>query len=457
MKRLSAAVCALALLASAGCATRSSSVKAPAGSSPAEVAFFEGQRALKEARTDEAIAAFRRAVIADPGHVEAMRALVETHFRTGRIDQIVRELEQQVAASPSDPLVRYGLGIAYFAQSAAAEQKAVEQLQRATELKPDVAEFHFRLGVIHLEAERFPMAVESLTRARDLAPQVARHHLPLAMALARIGERKQAVAELRTLLELEPGRREVETAKAIMARLNDVFRDFPRAVEEDFQRGLAFMEKADSPQQAIVTFEEILDRFPDLAVVHAALGLCYLRIDNAGRALDAYRRALELAPEDARNHLYLADLYASRERFDKATEGYLAAIERDPLSEHAYERLGSIALQRGDGAQAAKWLKYLVVLRPDDPSARQSYGMALLSTGAFDDAERQFRFLLERDEKNVEALLRLGMIYAERSRREKDPALKKVHVEKAAGFFEEVLDIQPQNVFAAKSLQQLNR
>ncbi len=456
MKRLSGAVCALVLLAGVGCAS-TSQIVAPSGASPADVAFLEGQRAVKEAKTDEAIAAFRRALLADPAHVEAMRALVETHFRTGRIDIIVRDLEQQVAASPSDPLLRYGLGIAYFAQSAASEQKAVEQLSRAASLDPKVPEFHFRLGVVHLEAERFADAVASLTKARDLAPNVARHHVPLAMALARTGERKQAVVELKTLLELEPERREVETARAIMGRLNDAFREFPKAVEEDFQRGLLYMEQADSPQQAIVTFEEILDRFPDLAVVHAALGLCYLRIENAGRALDEYRRALELAPEDARNHLYLADLYSARDRFDKATEGYLAAIERDPLSEHAYERLGNIALQRGDAAQASKWLKYLVVLRPDDPSARHAYGMALLSSGAFEDAEQQFRFLIERDPKNVEALLRLGILYGERSRREKDAALAKVHADKAAEYLETVLDLQPQNVFAARALQALNR
>ncbi|MFN7130434.1 MAG: tetratricopeptide repeat protein [Myxococcales bacterium] len=455
MNRLPAALLTVSLLFGGACTTAR---PVPSGStSAAGAAYAEGQRALKEARTDEAIAAFRRAIAADREYTDAMRALVEVHFRTGRIDTIVRELEQNVAVEPNAHLARYGLGLAYFAQSAAAEQKSVEQLAKAAALRPDVAEYHFRLGVVHLEAERYPDAVASLVKARDLAPSVPRHHVPLALALSRSGDRQGAIRELKALLTLSPDRKEIDTAKAIMARLNDSFRGFPKGVEEDFQRGLLYMDKADSPQQAIVTFEEILEKFPDLAVVHSALGLCYQRIDNPGRALDSYRRALELAPDDPRNHLYLADLYASRDRFDKATESYLGAIERDPLSEHAYERLGSLALQRGDAVQAAAWLKTLVVLRPDDLAARQSLGMALLSSGSLDDAEQQFLHLLERDGKNVEALLRLGVIYGERSKREKDASVAKGHAKKAADYFETVLDLQPQNMYAARALQSLNR
>ena len=425
------------------------------GQSPSDALVAQGQRELREGRTDEALALYRKALAADPSSPNAMRALVEGHFRTGRIALIIRELEERVAAQETDDLAHYGLGMAYFARSADAEGKAVAHLRRATELRPRVAEYPFRLGVVHLEAERYPEAVESLKKSRELEPGQPRHYVPLALALSRTGDRKGAVDALRAILSLNPERRDIETAKKVMARLNDTFREFPKAVEGDFQRGIDLMDRADSPQQAIVAFEEILEKFPDLAVVHAALGLCYQRIEDAGRAMDEYHRALELAPEDGRNHGYVADLYYSRERFDKAVESYRAAVERDPLNDHGYDRLGQIALQRGDAPEAARWLKLLTVVRPDDPAARQSYGLALLAQKEFGAAEREFNSILERDPRNTEALLRLGLLNMEWQSAEKDPGLKASYGEKAARYFEQVLDLQPQNVLAARMLKSL--
>jgi tetratricopeptide (TPR) repeat protein len=441
----------LALAQTLGCA---GARVAPSVDPPADAAVSEGQRSLKVGRSDEALASFRKALAKDPQHRPAMRSLVEAHFRTGRVDLIIRELEERVTRDPSDHLAHYGLGLALFARAADTEGKAVVHLGRAVALRPEIAEYHFRLGVVHLEAERFPEAAMSLVQARDREPDVARHYVPLALALSRTGDRKGALDALRAILTRAPVPQDLEVARRVMLRLTDPFREFPKAVEGEFTRGLDFMERLDSPQQAIVTFEELLEKFPDIAVVHAALGLCYLRLDDAGRAMDSFRRALELAPEDARTHQYIGDLYFARERFDKAVEAYEASLLRDPLNDHAYERLGQIALQRGDPATAARWLKVLVVLRPADPSARGAYGRALLGANDPTAAEREFKAILESDPTNVEALLRMGLVTLERRNGEKDPARRGALAEQAARYFESVLDLQPQNVYAARMLKE---
>ncbi|MGC4114881.1 MAG: tetratricopeptide repeat protein [Myxococcales bacterium] len=364
-------------------------------------------------------------------------------------------LEQECVERPSDDVAHYGLGLAYYAKSAGSEAKAIEHLAKAAELRPELAEYPFRLGVAHLEAERYAEAVAALKKARDLEPSAARHHVPLALALSRTGDRKGAIDAIRAILPLSPEPRDLEVARKVMARITDPFHEFPKAIQSDFERGLESLEKLDAPQQAIVAFEEILEKFPDLAVVHAALGLCFARLDDSGRAMDEFNRALALNPEDPRNHLYVADLYFSRERLDRAAEGYKAVLLRDPLSDRAYERLGAIAAQRGNAAEAAEWLKLLVVLRPGDLQARHSYGMALLGSGSLDAAGREFDLILQKDAKNIEAMLRSAMVDVARFKREKDPALASAARERATKRLEQVLDLQPQNVFAAKTLQEL--
>lgn len=451
------AVLAVLTLALSSCATTrpAGPRSAPAGATPAEAATFEGQRAMREGKTDEAIAAFRRARLADPRNPASVRAYVEAHFRSGRVDQAIRELEQECAERPGDDVAHYGLGLAYYAKSAGSEGKALEHLARAAELRPELAEYPFRLGVAHLEAERFPEAVSALKKARDLEPSAARHHVPLALALSRTGDRTGAIEAIRAILPLDPGPRDLEVARNVMARIADPFHEFPKAIQADFERGLESLEKLDAPQQAIVAFEEILEKFPDLAVVHAALGLCFARLDDSGRAMDEFNRALALNPDDPRNHLYVADLYFSRDRLDRAAEGYKAVLLRDPLADKAYERLGAIAAQRGNPAEAADWLKTLAVLRPGDLQVRLNYGQALLGAGSLDAAARQFEVVLEKDPKSVEAMLRSAMVDVARARQERDPAQASAARARAAKRLEQVLDLQPQNVYAAKQLQEL--
>ena len=52
--------------------------------------------------------------------------------------------------------------------------------------------------------------------------------------------------------------------------------------------------------------------------------------------------------------------------------------------------------------------------------------------------------------------MRMGMLHMEKRKREEtNPEKARALGEKAAGYFEKVLDLQPQNVFAAKMLQSI--
>ncbi|MFY0576011.1 hypothetical protein ACN28S_18090 [Cystobacter fuscus] len=44
-------------------------------------------------------------------------------------------------------------------------------------------------------------------------------------------------------------------------------------------------------------------------MVHALMGLAWQRLDDAGRAVEEFKRAIELAPADGKNHFYLGELY----------------------------------------------------------------------------------------------------------------------------------------------------
>lgn len=455
MTRISCVLAAgFLLLAAAGCAT---SGNGSGQKQEAETELARASRLIHEKQADQALKELRKIIAREPQSTDAMRLFVEAGFRSGQISTVIGELSKELQLSPGSPNLHYGLGIALYAQSAAQETQALEHLKEAIAAAPQVAEYHFRAGLIHLDAERFDEALTALRKAAELDPNASRHHISLAQAQARTGDRKGALDSLRAVLNLSPRPTDIKVAADVIARLNLPFREVPKVVSEEFERGLNYMQ-ADAPQQAMVTFQEILQKFPDLASVHAALGLCFQRIDDASRAIEEFRYAIELTPSDPLNHLYLADIYFAKERFDRAAESYRKVLDLDPLNAHAYERLGAMALQLSDFAQAESYYRHLVTLSPQDDGARLAYGAALTGADMLDEAEAVYQGLLRKNPKNIEVLMRMGMLHMERRKREEtNPEKAREWGGKAAGFFEKVLDLQPQNVFAARMLQTLSK
>ena len=62
--------------------------------------------------------------------------------------------------------------------------------------------------------------------------------------------------------------------------------------------------------------------------------------------------------------------------------------------------------------------KQTIYVNPDDLTARNKLAMALCKTGELEEAEKQARYVLDKDPKNFNALDGLGVIYMKMSRHE---------------------------------------
>lgn len=392
----------------------------------------------------EALAAKR------PQDLELARLLAEAHVRNGSGDLLLKRLEGK-----DDAVSHYARGLVLFARAADASGPAIAEFRRAAELAPDQAELHYRLGLALLESEKLEEALVALRKATAMAPDKSGWALPLAKALARTGDGKAAVQAIRTLVTGDPTPAEVKTARALMDQIADPFAGFPRAARPQLEQAIQWLEVADVPQQAIVQLEEILRDYPDLAVVHALLGLAYARIEEAGRALDELNRAIELAPEDGKNHLYLADLYLSRQRPKVAQQHLEQAIEHNPVLGDAWFKLGDLALEREDLAGAKAAFFTASRLDPDAVAPRGKLALVYQLQGDWPAADRELRRVNEKDPDNVEIWLRLGVLHTERYGKAKAAGEKKAAADEAAKWLEKVLEAQPENALASKALERV--
>ncbi|MFZ5468067.1 MAG: tetratricopeptide repeat protein [Myxococcota bacterium] len=384
-----------------------------------------------------------------PDDLDLARALAEAYVKDHRAQALIDRL----TPPPHTAVAHYMRALAYFSRAADASGPALESFQAAIALAPNEAELHYRLGVALVECERYQPALAPLRRARKLAPERTAYALPLAKALHRTGDVKGAIEAVRVALSGTPSPAEVQLSVALMQNIADPFAAVPAAVRQRLEAGLEDLHERDLPQQAIVTFEEIALEYPDLAVVHALLGLAYQRLDDAGRAAYELRRAIELAPLDGKNHLYLAQLYLSRQQPKPAAEHFAAALAHDPTLGDAHFQLGDLALDKGDLEAAERHFRAATFLEPQGIPPKGKLALVYQLQGNWPAADHTLKAVLAQAPEAVEFKLRLGVLHTERYKKSALPAERRQAAEEAARWLEEVLAVQPENALASRALE----
>ena len=410
----------------------------------------EAQVALQRGDAARALELLEPEFAARPRDLDVARLLAEAHVRAGTADALLARL-----ATTDTAVSHYQQGLVRFARAAEATGPAITEFRRAVALEPNEPEFHYRLGVALLESEQTEEALVELKRATSQAPDKTGWALPLAKALARTGDHPGAVAAVRTVILGTPSPAEVKTAVALMNQLADPFATFPTAARPQLEQAIQWLQEADVPQQAIVLLEQILRDFPDQAVVHALLGLAYDRLDDAGRAVDEFKRAIELAPEDGKAHFYLGELYLARQRPKNAEEHLNKAIEKNPVLAEAWVRLGDFALDRQDLVGARRDFQVVVRLRPEDPAARGKLALVYQLEGDWPAADRELRVVVDKEPENLEFALRLGVLHTERFTKAKTAAEREQASREASKWLKQVLEAQPENAIASRALERV--
>jgi tetratricopeptide (TPR) repeat protein len=440
VRRLSALGLAASLVSAQGCVTTPAPGPAPSARQRVQL-LLEKEPAAALRLADELAAAA-------PADLELARLRAEAWVRAGRGGELVN------ATAPGTPAGHYTRGLALYAR-AADVPRALEEFRAAAALAPGEPELHHRLGVALLEAEDEAAALPSLQRALELAPGRAAWRLPLAKALHRTGRSTDAVEALRSFVELGPAPRDVQLARDLMARISPPLAGVPRAALPKLEQALHWLNTADAPQQAAVALEELLLEYPDLGPAHALLGLAFQRLEDAGRAVEEFRRAAELQPLDGRPHYYLAVLLLGRQKDPSAREALERALERDPLIDDAWGRLGDLALGRGETATARRCYRVLTALQPNAPLAHSRYALVLQLDGDFAAAEAELRRAHELAPADADLQLRLGLLFSERRKQARTAIERASHAAEAERWIRQVLESQPDNAAAAQALDQL--
>ncbi len=238
-----------------------------------------------------------RALEASPSD-SGLRQMLATSLINAGLYARAAELLRDDPQRTSDPSLEfaYGLSLVRSGRTAEGERVFSGLLARHGES----AELSVVLGQAHAQDGDFEAAISTLQRAVQLKPDVAEANATLGVIFLKQGKLDEAEQALRAELKTSP--KDVQSANALATVL-------------DLQG---------RPEEAVPLLRGVLKAKPEFADARYLLGKILLAQGAAAEALEHLEAAVHAAPEDPNIHYQLGRAYQSLGRMDLAEQEFEA-------------------------------------------------------------------------------------------------------------------------------------
>ena len=378
------------------------------------------QLLIDEGRPQEAIDLLEQAV-SDSASPDLYDLLGEAYSQLKMYSKAEAAYRRAADEDPDDPGHRHGLAQALMAQDKYAA--ALEQFQKLSQLEPGNWENHLRASQLQRHLGQFNEAESSLARARQLAPgnlEILYNQALLEEEEGRFEDAVKILTDAIAGIKNEPGTN-ANALGILYEQLGHTYRD---------QGNYA---------AALDAFQQMAKANPDSAKRAKMLMIdTYRESHDMDRAIAEAKKALDQDPKSREATITLALLYGEKSETSAATEllqGLLKGTDTDQEIYIDIAQVQSRGKKFGEAEQTAQKAEQMA----QDPEARQTAWFMLGSIyerqKKYDQAEREFRKVLDVNPNNAPVLNYFGYMLADRG----------VRIEEATSMIQHALKEDPSN------------
>jgi tetratricopeptide (TPR) repeat protein len=276
--------------------------------------------------------------------MELMRQALAS-FQANKMEEGAKLMDESLRINPSNPEGYFHLGTALvqmkqWDRAVAAYQKAADaattvmQLPRPkdqagsdalTQVQTLAATNAKKVPVFRLQTDaedaakerKFDVAVAKYQEAITLDPNDSYLHYAVSVALANAGKLDESDREIDKAIQLKPGEKAYTDMKQQISlrKENDRLRQAQNLLTE----GDNFY-KANDFANALKKYEEARPMIPDksLPTVLAQIGRTYGKLNQPDKAVAAFNKAIEMAPDNAEIRRGLAQYYLNEKKYEDA-------------------------------------------------------------------------------------------------------------------------------------------
>jgi tetratricopeptide (TPR) repeat protein len=349
----------------------------------------------------------------------------------GRYADAARCYDALLARRPDDAEALHLFGVMHHQCGYSA--RAVELIGRAVALRPEAAAYHANLAEAHRAIGQNEPAIDCCRTALRLQPDYPEAANNLGLALHALGRYPEAVEQFREALRMRPGfamaQNNLGTSLLELGQKDDALEAFRAAAELDPEHALArsnlgqLLVDRGQAEEGLPHCQEAARLQPGLPASYNNLGNAYRALERWDEARAAYGEALALASREhprlqqslrpeiqARIHANLGFSLQLELKKGQAIASFRRAAELAPEDAQMWRTLGNACAAVEDYAEALPCYQKVVALRPRQPLAHNDLGWALQEQGRLADATSCYRRALELQPNYLDALLNLGFL-----------------------------------------------
>lgn len=324
-----------------------------------------------------------------------LRAYLQAHRTTEGL-RYARTLSDQ---NKNDVQLHFTLGALLASQK---EFRAAQlELEKANVLKPETFEILYNLGQTYLRSSDFANAELTLNRALKLKPDSPETMYLLAQVYNDQSRSVDALDLLMRAHKLAPQNTDIIFLLARVSMSQNFFED------------------------AIPLLESGLKIAPERPDLHAALGESYFMSGKAQKAIEEFKRLVELDPS-ARSYAFLGLSYRHLGRFDEARKYFQEGLKKDPKNASCLFNMGYIEERQGNKANADQLFQATLRANPDFSEALFELANLRIQGKQFEQAAELLRRYIKVSRDPAQGYYKLAMV--ERSLHKLDAAQRDLGV-----------------------------
>ena len=301
-------------------------------------------------------------ILPPAAYSQAYRALA-----TGQYERAIGEFRRITASDPliADPAASSGLVGRAFAALQQGRVADAQSLLEASGPPRDSSEAHRVLGLVYWAKSEYDRAIASLTTAINLSPRNERARLARARVLNAAGRDRDAEDALYETVRLLPdsllGHWWLSLAHEQVHRPAEARQEVEQvAAAASFGTsqlhaavGRFALNAADNPA-AIDAFSRAVHANPNDPSLHRLLASTLIQQDRAGEALAEFVAALLIDPLDARAHAGIGQIHLQAGREAAAVDALRRATDLAPADSEARYALATALQRLGRNEEAAQ-------------------------------------------------------------------------------------------------------
>jgi len=342
---------------------------------------------LRQGQREAAEAAYRQALVDDPGNAPLIHRIGVLAFQRGAVGDALAFLGKAVALRADEPTFQSDLGLVQAAGGDFAD--AVASYDRALTLRADIAETHCRRADALRLLGLNEAALAGYDAAIALNPTFAQALNNRGLALMALGRRQDALASYDIALAFQPA--------YLLALCN---------------RGRALQELG-RPEEAVASYDAVLAQRPDYLEALNNRGAALQDLGRLDQALASFDAALAIRPDYADTLNNRGNVLKALGRRDEALASYGAAIEANPAFVEALSNRGFLEWTLGRPAEAVASYDRALAIDPGQAEAHNVRAIALTSLNRPLDALAGYDTALALRPDFADALGNKGMLLAE--------------------------------------------